>query len=157
MNGTDTGRRLSTVGAVALIIVGIWLLLGRIDLPWWGAVVDAMRFMAELAWPLMLIGVGGVLLYAARSGGFAGVAAGERRIYRSRRHRMVAGVLGGAGAYLGIDPTWLRLPYALLLLSNPFLAVVAYVAAVIFIAEEPVEPTPAPQWPRTPQAPEPPE
>ncbi|MBS1250949.1 MAG: hypothetical protein MAG431_02548 [Chloroflexi bacterium] len=32
-----------------------------------------------------------------------------KRLYRSRHDRMIAGVCGGLGEYLGIDPTLVRL------------------------------------------------
>ncbi|MBE3574291.1 MAG: PspC domain-containing protein [Firmicutes bacterium] len=34
------------------------------------------------------------------------------RLYRSRRNRMLAGVCGGLGEYVGVDPTWIRLAWA---------------------------------------------
>jgi phage shock protein C len=37
-----------------------------------------------------------------------------RRLYRSESNRMVAGVAGGLGAFLGIDPTIVRLGFVLL-------------------------------------------
>lgn len=39
---------------------------------------------------------------------------GFKRLYRSRRERMIAGVCGGLGEYFGIDPTWIRLLFILL-------------------------------------------
>lgn len=32
-----------------------------------------------------------------------------KRLYRSRRDRMIAGVCGGLAHYFEIDPTWMRL------------------------------------------------
>jgi phage shock protein PspC (stress-responsive transcriptional regulator) len=42
----------------------------------------------------------------------------EKRLYRSRTDQMVGGVCGGLGAYLGIDPTIVRLFFLLLLLGS---------------------------------------
>lgn len=44
-----------------------------------------------------------------------------RRLQRSRRHRMIAGVVGGFAEYLGIDPTLARIIY-----------VVASIASIAF-------------------------
>lgn len=33
----------------------------------------------------------------------------HRKLYRSRRERMIAGVCGGLAEYFNIDPTWVRL------------------------------------------------
>ncbi len=40
----------------------------------------------------------------------------ERRLYRSQRDRMLGGVCGGLGEYLGLDPTIIRLIFILLAL-----------------------------------------
>jgi phage shock protein C len=38
-----------------------------------------------------------------------------RRLYRSRNQRQIAGVCGGLAEYYGMDPTWVRLLFVLLL------------------------------------------
>jgi phage shock protein C len=48
------------------------------------------------------------------------------RLYRSGRHKMIAGVCGGLAEHFGIDPTWVRLG----------LVVLAYLAMLIFVPEE---------------------
>ena len=42
------------------------------------------------------------------------VADGERRLYRSRSDRMIAGVAGGLGEYFAVDPVWFRFAFVLL-------------------------------------------
>ncbi len=42
----------------------------------------------------------------------------QRRLYRSRTDRMVGGVCGGLGAYLSIDPMFIRLFFVLLALGQ---------------------------------------
>ncbi|MBX3709684.1 MAG: PspC domain-containing protein [Gammaproteobacteria bacterium] len=37
-----------------------------------------------------------------------------KRLYRSRKERMIAGVCGGLAEYFGIDPTWIRLAFVVL-------------------------------------------
>ncbi|MBI5232103.1 MAG: PspC domain-containing protein [Coriobacteriales bacterium] len=59
---------------------------------------------------------------------------------RSRSDRMIAGVLGGLGEYLGVDATLLRLGYALLtLITGVWLGIVVYIVAVVIVPEEPVD------------------
>lgn len=41
-----------------------------------------------------------------------------KRLYRSRDHRVVAGVAGGLATYLGIDPALIRLAFVLLTIFN---------------------------------------
>jgi phage shock protein C len=64
-----------------------------------------------------------------------------RKLYRSRTHRMIAGVAGGLGEYFGIDPTLVRLAFVFTALAGgPGL--VAYIIMMIVIPEEPLT-TPA--------------
>ncbi len=41
-----------------------------------------------------------------------------KRLYRSRKDRMIAGVCGGLAEYFGMDPTWMRLIFILLVLMG---------------------------------------
>jgi len=38
----------------------------------------------------------------------------NRRLYRSNTNKMIAGVCGGLGEFLGIDPTLIRLVFVLM-------------------------------------------
>jgi phage shock protein C len=65
-----------------------------------------------------------------------------RRLYRSRRNRMIAGVVGGIAEYFDVDPTILRVIWMVgsLLLPPMMLADVAiYVALVIIVPIEPLD------------------
>ncbi len=53
---------------------------------------------------------------------------------------MIAGVAGGLGEYLAVDPTIIRLLIVLSLLLGLFPAVIAYAAAWAIVPEEPVLP-----------------
>ena len=59
-----------------------------------------------------------------------------RKLFRSRENRMIAGVCGGLGEYLNVDPTIVRLLGVALLLVGVVPAVVAYIAGWIIIPEE---------------------
>src|SRR5688572_7714303 len=66
---------------------------------------------------------------------------GPRVVRRSRDERVVAGVCGGVGRYLGVDPVLLRIAFIILALANG-LGVIAYVIAWVAIPEEqPGQPT----------------
>ena len=57
-----------------------------------------------------------------------------KQLYKSNTNKKVAGVCGGIGEYLGIDPTIVRLGFvALSLLAGGGLAV--YIIAAIFMPE----------------------
>jgi phage shock protein PspC (stress-responsive transcriptional regulator) len=58
-------------------------------------------------------------------------------LYRSKTKRRVAGVLGGAGKYFGVDPTLLRVLFVLGAFAVGIVpAVLAYIIAAIIIPEE---------------------
>lgn len=59
-----------------------------------------------------------------------------KRLYRSRRSRMIGGVCGGIGEYLGVDPTIIRLAWLFTVIFGGF-GVFAYIVAWIIIPEEP--------------------
>jgi len=61
----------------------------------------------------------------------------EKRLYRSRDERMIAGVCGGLGEYLRIDPTVIRLLFVLGTLWGGS-GFIAYLVMMVVIPEEPV-------------------
>jgi|SRR5215207_900892 phage shock protein C len=72
----------------------------------------------------------------------------QRVVRRSRSERVLAGVCGGVGRYLGVDPVLLRIAFIILALANG-LGVVAYVVAWVAIPEEqPDQPPGPPSEPR---------
>ena len=72
----------------------------------------------------------------------------QRTVRRSRGDRVIAGVCGGLGRHLGIDPVLLRVAFIILALANG-LGLIAYVVAWVAIPEEgrdqPVTPGPEPR------------
>jgi phage shock protein C len=60
---------------------------------------------------------------------------GTKRLYRLRDGRVVSGVCAGLAAYLGIDPTLVRLAFALLTIFGGA-GVLLYLCAWIVIPEE---------------------
>jgi phage shock protein PspC (stress-responsive transcriptional regulator) len=59
----------------------------------------------------------------------------SKRLYRIREGRVVAGVCAGLAAYFGIDPTLVRLAFALLTIFGGA-GVLVYLVAWIVIPEE---------------------
>ncbi len=61
----------------------------------------------------------------------------EKRLYRSRSNKILCGVLGGLGDYFNVDPTVLRVAYALLsvfVLGSP---IILYIICALIIPKEP--------------------
>jgi len=68
-----------------------------------------------------------------------------RRLFRSRDKRMIAGVCAGLGEYFGIDPTLVRLAFALspFVIPGAGLAILlVYLLLLIVVPEEPVASAP---------------
>ena len=59
-----------------------------------------------------------------------------RKLYRSRKNRMLCGVCGGMGEYLGIDPTIVRLLWIIFSLAYGA-GILAYILACIVIPLKP--------------------
>ena len=59
-----------------------------------------------------------------------------KKLYRSTSNRMVAGVCAGVAEYLNLDPTVIRVIWAIASLFG-FLGVVAYIACAFIIPEKP--------------------
>ena len=59
-----------------------------------------------------------------------------KKLYRSTSDRMVAGVCAGVAEYLNVDPTVIRVVWAIASLFG-FLGVVAYIACAFIVPEKP--------------------
>lgn len=65
-----------------------------------------------------------------------------KRLYRSYTDKKVAGICGGLGVYLDVDPTIIRLAVVVIaLLTAVFPALIGYVIAWIIIPEAPAAAT----------------
>ena len=63
----------------------------------------------------------------------------RRRLRRSRRHKMIAGVCGGLAEYFEMDPTVVRVAYVLIsILSAAFPGILAYII-LMFVMPPPEE------------------
>lgn len=60
----------------------------------------------------------------------------SKRLYRSQSNRKIAGVCGGIGEYLNLDPTIIRLIWVLLVLCAGT-GLLAYLIAALIIPENP--------------------
>ena len=66
-----------------------------------------------------------------------------KRLYRSRNDRMISGLCAGLGQYIGMDPTVVRLIFAL---SSIFLfpaPIIVYLVMMLVVPEEPAVLPPA--------------
>ena len=59
----------------------------------------------------------------------------QKRLYKARGHRMVCGVCGGIAEYFDLDPTLIRLAWALVCFLGGS-GILAYIIAAIIIPSE---------------------
>ena len=58
-----------------------------------------------------------------------------KRLYKSKRERMISGVCGGIAEYFGWDPSIVRLVFAIFALTGGS-GILAYIAAAVILPEE---------------------
>jgi phage shock protein PspC (stress-responsive transcriptional regulator) len=59
-----------------------------------------------------------------------------KRLYRSQTNRKIAGICGGLGEYLNVDPTLVRLAWVLIAFISGGLALLAYIVLIFVIPDE---------------------
>lgn len=60
-----------------------------------------------------------------------------KRLYRSRKNKVLAGICGGLGEYFNVDPVALRLAWLLVVIFTGFFpGVIAYILAIFIIPLE---------------------
>ncbi|MBR1779891.1 MAG: PspC domain-containing protein [Oscillospiraceae bacterium] len=63
----------------------------------------------------------------------------KKKLYKSGTNQVLAGVCGGLGDYLGVDPTIVRLCWVLFCVLGGS-GVLAYIIAALIIPDEPANP-----------------
>ncbi len=127
----DRGRRNLGLALIALAGGALFLALGIRLLPWPGLIFGTAW---RVLFPIALLGVGALLVWP-RLRQRVGLTR-ERRFMRSSSHRILAGVCGGLGARLGVDPNLLRVIAVLLAFLSAGTAILLYVVLVVAIPEE---------------------
>ena len=61
----------------------------------------------------------------------------NRKLYRSRKDRVISGVCGGLGDFFGIDSTLIRVIFALLAIFGGS-GIVIYLVMLLIVPEEPL-------------------
>ncbi|MBD3164294.1 PspC domain-containing protein [Candidatus Woesearchaeota archaeon] len=120
---------------IALFVLWLWALVD--------CIASKLRPEEKLLWIIVIIffNVLGAVLYLilakrvhnnmAESKQFKG-----KKLYRSRKNRMIAGVCGGLGEYADIDPTLVRLLWVIATIFTGGAGILAYIIAWIIIPEK---------------------
>ena len=61
----------------------------------------------------------------------------SKKLYRSTSNKQLAGVCAGLGKYLNVDPTVIRILWVIISLFGFVPGLIAYIACVLIIPEEP--------------------
>jgi len=59
-----------------------------------------------------------------------------KKVYRSKKNKMIAGVCGGLGEYFKVDPTIIRIIFVSAILAGT-VGFIAYIICWLIIPEEP--------------------
>ncbi len=127
---------------IILVLIGAFLLLINLgwlaDLPWWS-------FSRRLLLPVLLIGIGGILVltYTRRrsaateqAGGATAGAPAVRELRKSKTEKKLFGVCGGLANYFELDPTIVRIIFVILVLVSFGWALLLYIIMGIVMPEE---------------------
>lgn len=143
-------RRLGLMGiaGLGLVAIGALLLLEMVLGPVFRPLFAVVNV---IGWPLLLIGIGVILLNRRDNHGVAGQAQASApgpaqpgsayqpttgTLRRSRSDRMVGGVIGGVAERTGMSATALRVIYAVVtVLTGVWTGVVLYILGMVLIPE----------------------
>ena len=60
-----------------------------------------------------------------------------KRLYRSKKNKVFAGICGGVGEYFNVDPALIRLIWVLVVIFTGFFpGVLAYIIAIFIVPEK---------------------
>lgn len=127
-----------------LILVGVGLLLKQFGFFYY---FNIWHLPWKSIWSVILIIIGILMLYNFTSlnskkddekdTAFNQQSNGKKQIYRSR-NKMLAGVCAGIAEYFDIDPTLVRLGYALLSIASFGMGFIVYIILMILLPQAPV-------------------
>ncbi|MEJ2441498.1 MAG: PspC domain-containing protein [Patescibacteria group bacterium] len=61
----------------------------------------------------------------------------KKKLYRSRENKVLAGIIGGLGEYLDVDPTFLRLVWLFVFISTGmFPGLLVYLIAIFIVPKK---------------------
>ena len=60
----------------------------------------------------------------------------RKKLYRNKKEKMIGGVCAGLGNFLDVDPTIIRLGWAILTILSIGVGIIAYLVAWAIIPEE---------------------
>jgi len=125
---------------VILVVAGILLLFGIIG-PLASIFAGITLAMGHVLWPVLVIALGLYLYFKSSdtspSGeGLKSIFPSDKKLFRLRSDRRIAGVCGGFGRYFNIDSNIIRVLWAVATLGSIGLGILAYAALAIYLPED---------------------
>lgn len=129
-------ENLKIIAGCGLILFGLYILMKNLGV--WD--YHFLGMGREFFIPAMLILTGIYLITKYNTSSLFTFKKGEpeesHKLYRSATNKKIAGVCGGLGEYLGIDPTLVRIFWLLFIFGSFGIGVLIYIIFVIFIPEK---------------------
>lgn len=127
------------IGLVLIVVGGIFLLreIGMFHY------FNLFDISFSTIWGILLIGIGIVLLFHAKRQTAEGghiekkEITQEKKIYRSKHDKMLAGVCGGIGIHFQVDPSFIRIGWVLATFFSGGLGILVYILLIFIFPEEP--------------------
>lgn len=133
----------SLIFGFILIAIGGFLLLRELGMFHYFRFFD---FSLSTIWGLILIGIGIILLFqvkkqpvfADKEENIDSIQS-EKKLYRSKSDKMLAGICGGLSKYFDIDSSIIRIGWVLATFFSVGIGVLVYIILIFVFPEEPTE------------------
>lgn len=122
------------IGAV-LIFFGIVNLIERLfGSSWWHMIQSFFSTLFSFVAPIALIGIGIVIVWAAKTGKFKSISFDSSKpLRRSIVDKRIGGVCGGIATFLNADSALVRILVVILFVLSPGLVFFIYLIAMLII------------------------
>lgn len=133
---SDCTRKERTGVVVGILLIALGVVgLGAVGLAasWIAAAWHLASYLIDLLWPVCLMAVGGLILWAAVRGQLDDALAGRFNgpLSRSSSDSRLEGVCGGLAHFLGINSAAVRVIFVMLFIASPPFCLVIYVVLAI--------------------------
>jgi len=144
---TAPGRGILFILGLFLVLIGLGLLLENFGWPVWHFLKVSFNFVLPIF--IIIVGIFLIVTYFSSKREEVREHKSEseqaktetegsvKRLFRSRKNRMIFGVCGGLGEYLNTDPTIVRILWVILAISSFGIAILLYLIMAIIVPEEP--------------------
>ena len=127
--------QIAIIVGLCLIVFGLYKVLALFfHSVWWAPLLTVFGTLFSFAWPVVLIGAGIFLVWAAKKGKFKRVVFDFSRPFRrSATDKRISGLCGGIAQYFAVDSTIIRVLVVILLVLSPVFTLIVYVLASLIV------------------------